>query len=207
MIDPKTLKERAQDTLNEWKSTAESLHLQLQLGKAEAEKEFEIQRQKLNDWAVETSKRVEEAKEIGEENTLRLKTSLEELRLQAALGKAETEDMLRDRQKGLKQAIDRLQSDLEEVFKTTREQGDGLMEETMLRVQDYQTRFEIFRLQLHLASAEGEQEWEKRRKEAESRLQQMKADLEKRAEEAADRWDTFSSEMQAAWKHVRKAFD
>jgi uncharacterized protein YbaP (TraB family) len=31
--------------------------------------------------------------------------------------------------------------------------------------------------------------------------------LQKRAEEAADRWDTFSSEMQAAWKHVRKAFD
>jgi len=207
MTDAKTLKERAQDTLNEWKSAAESLHLQLHLGKAEAEKEFDNQRKKLDKWALETSQRVEDAKDISEEHTRKLKASLEELRLQATLGRAETEDLLREQQKNLKQAIDRLQSDLEEVFKTTREQGDGLMEETMLRLQDYQTRFEIFRLQLHLARAEGEQEWEKRRKEAESRLQEMKADLEKRAEEAADRWDTFSSEMQAAWKHVRKAFD
>lgn len=207
MEDTKSLKERVQETLSEWKGMAESLHLQMYLGKVDAEKEFDVQRKKLNEWAEMTSQRVEEAKEISEESTLKLKTSLEELRLQAALGRADTEDLLRDQQKNLKQAIDRLQADLEEVFDVTREKGDGLMEEAMLRLQDYQMRFEIFRLQLHLAKAEGEQEWEKRRKEADVRLQEMRADLEKRAEETSDRWETFSAEMQHAWKHIRKAFE
>lgn len=197
-----TVKER----LDEWKGMAENLQVQMHLGKADAEKEFEAQKKKLAEWSSKMSERVEAAKEINEENTKRVKTSLEELRVQAALGKADTEELLKQQQKELKQRMEKLRNDLDEVFETTKETSDDLLEDLSLRLHDYQVKFDIFKIQLHLAKAETEQEWEKRRKEAEQRLAKLRSDLEERTEEASERWEHFSSEMSDAWKHVRSAF-
>jgi hypothetical protein len=54
---------------------------------------------------------------------------------------------------------------------------------------------------------EGEQEWEKRKKEASAKLQEIQKGLEKSADEASGKLEHFSKEMSHAWKHVRKAFD
>ncbi|MCB9205135.1 MAG: hypothetical protein H6603_09195 [Flavobacteriales bacterium] len=202
-MEKKTIK----DHLDTLKTTVEGLNVQLHLGKADAEKAFEEQKANLRDWAVKMSSRIDEAKELNKEQAAKIKSALEDLRLQAALGKATSEDLLREQQKELKMRLEQLRSDIDLVFGTTKEHSDAFLEDLSLKLHDYQIKFDIFKLQLQLAKMEGEQEWEKRRKEAEVKLQEFQKDLEKRAEEASGKLEHFSNEMSQAWKHVSKAFD
>lgn len=202
-MEKKTVKSYLEDA----KSIVEGLNLQLHLGKAEAEKAFEEQKASLRDWTVKMSSRVEAAKEINKEQTERIQAALEELRLQAALGKATTQDVLREQQKELKKRMELLRSDIDIVFETSKEQSDDLLEDLSLKLHDYQTKFDIFRLQLQLAKMDGEEALEKRKKEAAIKLKEFQKEVEKRAEEASGKFEHFSKEMTHAWKHVRKAFD
>jgi len=198
----KTVKEY----LEEATAVVEALNVQLHLGKADAEKAFEEQKANLRDWTVKMRSRVDEAKDLNQEHAIKLKATLEELRLQAALGKASSEDMLKEQQKELKRGMEKLRSDLDLVFETSREYSDDLLEELSLRLHDYQIKFDIFKLQMQLARMEGEQEFEKRKNEADTKLQELQKELEKRAVEASGQLEHFSKEMSQAWEHVRKAF-
>ncbi len=202
-MEKKTIKEH----LETLKTTVEGLNVQLHLGKADAEKAFEEQKANLRDWTVKMSSRLDEAKELNKDQLAKIRQTLEELRVQAALGKATSEDLLREQQKELKKRLEQLRSDIDLVFGTGKEHSDAFLEELSLRLHDYQVKFDIFKLQLQLAKMEGEQEWENRRKEAEIKLQEFQKDFEKRAEEASGKLENFSKEMSQAWKHVRKAFD
>ena len=92
------LKETIKGKLEEWKSDIESLQLTLHLGKADASDEFEKQKQNLSKWLTEAK---EKLVEIKDEKATDLKTKIEELELQAALGKAEGEDELKKQQKNI----------------------------------------------------------------------------------------------------------
>lgn len=199
----KTVKEY----LDEAKTVVEGLSVQLHLGKADAEKAFEEQKANLRDWTVKMKSRIDEVEDLSKEQSEKIKIALEELRVQAALGKATTEDMLKDQQTELKRRMEQLRSDLDLVFATSKENSDDLLEDLSLRLHDYQVKFDIFKLQLQLARMEGEQEFEKRKKEASVKLQELQKDLERSAEEASGRVEHFSKEMSEVWKHIRKAFD
>ena len=189
------------------KSTLEGLNLQLHLGKADAEKAFEEQKANIRDWAVRMTSRVDEAKDLNEENLTKIRGALEDLRVQASLGKANTEDLLREQQAELKKRLEQLRSDIDLVFGATREHSDEFLEDLSLRLHDYQVKFDIFKLQLQLAKMESDQEFEKRKAEVAERISEFQSEVEKRASQASDKWEQFSSEMTEAWKHIRKAFD
>ncbi len=198
----KTVKEYLDDA----KTVVEGLNVQLHLGRADAEKAFEEQKANLRDWSVQMKSRIDEAEGLSKEQSEKIKIALEELRVQAALGKATTEDLLKEQQTELKRGMEKLRSDLDLVFATSKEHSDDLLEDLSLRLHDYQVKFDIFKLQLQLAKMEGEQELEKRKNEAAIKLQELQKDLEIRAEEAGVKVEHFSKEMSEAWKHVRKAF-
>jgi len=193
--------------LEEAKSVVEGLNVQLHLGKADAETAFEEQKANLRDWSVKMQSRVDKAKELNEEQAKKLKIALEELRLQAALGRATSQTMLKEQQQELKRGMEILRSDLDLVFETSKEHSDDLLQDLSFRLHDYQVKFDIFKLQLHLAKAETEQEWEKRKKEGAVKLQELQREMEKQAEQASGKLSTFQKEMTQAWRHVRKAFD
>lgn len=177
------------------------------MGEADAETAFEEQKANLRDWSVKMQSRVDKAKELNEEQTKKLKIALEELRLQAVLGRATSQTMLKEQQQELKKRMDILRSDLDIVFETSKEHSDDLIQDLSLRLHDYQVKFDIFKLQLHLAKAETEQEWEKRRREEAIKLRELQREMEKRAEDASGKLSIFQKEMTHAWGHVRKAFD
>ena len=88
-------KKTVKDHLDNLKTTFEGLNVQLHLGKADAEKAFEEQKANLRDWAVMMSSRIDLAKEMNQEQALKIKAALEDLRVQAALGKATSKDLLK----------------------------------------------------------------------------------------------------------------
>ncbi|MBP9151904.1 MAG: hypothetical protein KBF73_06440 [Flavobacteriales bacterium] len=207
MINNATFKDKVERKLNEWKGLAEHLDLQLHLGRAEAEDAFEKQKSNLLNWSDSVAANYEKAKDISEENAEKIRASIDNLRLQAALGKADTEDILEEQQKNINQAIQRLSSDIEFVYKNRKERGEDFMEEAEERLNYYRTSFDLFKLQMYLAKEDAEEIWEEKKKETKRKIEELEYKLKEETEEASEKWEHFTKEMTHAWKHIRNAFD
>ncbi|MEP1097335.1 MAG: hypothetical protein ABJG78_19620 [Cyclobacteriaceae bacterium] len=201
-----TLVEKGEKKLKEWKHQVEELSLQLQLGIAETKDEFEEQKKKLSTWLDSLGDKLEETKDISKEKLRGIKSSLEELRVQAALGKAETEEHLKEQQKNITLGLHELRRKLSSAYNSTKEGAGSVIEEVSDQLDDFHTRFDLFRLRMHLGMTEAQEEWDEKKKELAHKLAMVKARLIQAEKETEIKWDGFSSEMSAAWRHFKKAF-
>jgi len=200
------LKGRIQEKLNNWKNSAEHLNVQLHLGAEETKDEFEKQKRNLNDWIDIQSKKLHNVKDISHEKALQIKTAMEELQVQAALGKAETEDALKEQQMKLSNDIHNLKLLINKNFSRVKGNTTELLEEINETLDDYHTRFDLFRLQTHLSKMGANESWNEKKKELSAKLNDLGARIERKKEKASERMDDFSDEMSEAWSHIRKAF-
>ena len=200
------LKGKVQEKLNNWKASAEHLNVQLHLGAEEAKDEFEKQKNKLGDWLEIQNKKLDNTKDISREKAVQIKAALEELQVQAALGKAETEDALKEQQKKLSNGIHNLKVLINKNYNRVKENTTEFTEEISETLDDYHTRFDLFRLQTHLAKMDANESWNKKKKELSAKLHDLNVNLERKKEKATEKLDDFSDEMSEAWSHIRKAF-
>ncbi len=206
MNTEETFKEKTQRKLNAWKASLEHLNVQLHLGAEEAKDEFEKQKKNLAHWIDITGEKLHETKDISKEKALQLKTAMEELRVQAALGRAETEDALKEQQENLKKGIHNLKYNIAEVYKTTKEEIDDFADKAHDKLDDFHTRFDLFKLHAHLAKMDAGETWAKKKKELSVKLHNLNTKLEESKDTSSDKWDHFSKEIAAAWHHFRIAF-
>lgn len=207
MAQEHKLNEKAKDKLNEWKGSLEHLNMQLHLGADEARDEFEKQKQNLVAWLDAASETLKIAEGIGEEKVMELKASLEELRVQAALGKAESVEALREQQEKLSKGIYKLQNTMTEAHTTAEGRLSDFTQYANDRLIDFRTRFDLFKLHSHLAQMDASEAWEEKRNELSVKLNDLNTILESNKETASEKWDSFSSEMSESWKHFRTAFN
>ncbi len=199
-------KEAEHKKLNEWKSLAETLNILLHLEADEIKDEFENQKKNLSLWLESVSDSLHNIKDLSGEKAQKLKSSIDMLRVQAALGKAETEDSLEEQQQKISNGIQQLQMYITEAFGSSKEKIGNFAWEAADNLDDFHTRFDLFRLQLHLGKEEAKADWEQKKKEISNELHTIKVKIEKGYEDQADNWDHFSDEMSEAWKHIKHAF-
>ena len=71
---------------------------------------------------------------------------------------------------------------------------------------DFHTRFDLFRLQLHLGKEEAKEDWEQKKKDISNELHTINFKIAKGYEDRAENWDHFSDEITEAWKHIKNSF-
>ncbi|MEQ8323078.1 MAG: hypothetical protein RIC15_06715 [Vicingaceae bacterium] len=201
------MENKIKEKLNQWKAQAEHLNVQMHLGAAEARDEFEIQKKHLEGWVNDTKQVVEELEDSAEENYTALKTKLEELRLQAALGKADAEDAFNIQQKDLSRAMHEARQEIDKLYDKGNEKTKEFLSDSADQIEHYQTRFDLFRIQLNLGAKEAAQYWTEKKKDLRLKLHEVNQKIDHASEEAGEKWDEFSDEMSEAWKHFKKAFD
>ena len=194
MNDKKTekLKAKVLEKLNSWKASAEHINVQLHLGTEEAKDEFEKQKNKLGDWIDIQYKKLDNTKDISREKAIQIKAALEELQVQAALGKAETEDALKEQQKKLSNGIHNLKVLINKNYSRIKENTTEFTEEISETLDDYHTRFDLFRLQTHLAKMDANESWNEKKKELSAKLHDISISLEHKKERASEKLDDFS---------------
>ncbi len=192
--------------IDEWKSSLENLRVQLHLGLEEAKDEFEEQKKKLNEWTHDIQAKLRHAKDLTEEKALKLRTGLDDLRVQAALGKADTEDAWDKQRDNLSKKIHELKHQVKEVYSHSKGNAKEILDKASDQLDDLHTRFDLFRLQAHLAKMESADAWEERKKVLSEKIHDINTKLEKGKETASEKWDHFSQEMSEAWTHFRDAF-
>lgn len=200
-----TLRERASEKIEEWKKDVEQLKNQLQHTTEEAKESFENQKVALGKWTDHMKSELDKVESIGEEKAKTLRGNLEDLRVQTALGRMESAEALRNQQKKINQSIHNLKYSVSKVEKEAIGTEKALLKSANESLEGYQTKFEVYRLQLDDKKEGAVQSWNDAKDDIELRLSKMSTKLEDGKEQASDKWEHFSKEMKESWKHLRQA--
>ncbi len=176
------MKGKEKKRIKGWKSLVDQLQVQLHQGAEEAKDEFENQKKNLTTWLDSVGDKLDKAKDIGSEKAQKLKASVEELRVQAALAKAETKDEIEEQQKKIAEGIHQLRHEISQTYDDSKEEFENIHEKMDDKLDDYQTRFDLFRLQLHLGKMETEEDLEQKKKDIADKLSQLKTKLKTKGE-------------------------
>lgn len=202
-------KDKAEETIADWKLRAEELQLQLSLGKMEAMDELEKQTGNFKSFINETKEKAKDlADYINPEITNDLISKFEELQVQLALGKAETKDAFEEQKEKINQGLDSIQqllqkgmakAGMEENFNSFLEKFEGATE-------NFKTRLEAAKLQFALGKADTKDEIEKQKEEVKAKLEEIRSKLDSNKELAEEKWDGFKAEISEAFGHIKNAF-
>ncbi|NNJ56629.1 MAG: hypothetical protein HKP14_10865 [Bacteroidia bacterium] len=197
------MKEETKRKINEWRTFVDELNVQFHLGSAEAKEEFEKQKKKLVKWVDAMSHKLHDAQDLTKEKAVELKTSLEELRVQAALGTAETKDELEEQQKKITKGINVFKGKVAEELETTKDHVEDFIGVLDERLSEFHTRFDLFRLQFHLGKEETKEVRDEKMKVVSNKLHNLKTKLTAVGEEIEDKWEDFSEEIADQWHHLK----
>lgn len=194
--------------LSKWQKEVEELELDLNLDENEIISSFENHKESLRKSIDSFSETAQE--KLGETAT-NLHTKLDELKVQLALGKAESKEAYEEQRKELNSALDSAASEYEKVKSQAGEKLDEAKEELGNQMEKFQSKLDVFRLHFHLGMKDAKEDYEEKKKELSRELGKMKNKVEEAEKSGSEKWDGFGKEMGEAFSHfrgaVKKLFD
>jgi len=189
--------------INRWKTTTDELRVQLHLGSKELTLTFEEQKKEILNWSKEARTTLESNASSASIEMLR---KLEELEVQATLGKAETKEAMQEQRKQLTSLIGeaneasiKLLGDSKKIVRDLAVKADSKFDE-------WHTKFDLLRVQINLGTADASDGWKEKKEDLNKSIHNLEAKLGKVSEDSEEGWTNFKSEISEAWKHVKNAF-
>lgn len=201
-----SVKDKAKNKLNEWKTLAKHLKVQMHLGKQEAREAFEEQKKQIAAWADKALKELKESKEISAEKISELKHEFELLRTYGMLAQAETEQELKEQQEKISHTLDNIKSKTDQAFATTSGHVSNWKQSIDQKLQYFKMTFDLFRLQLHLGTEEAKDKWEQAKQKASSSIDKISKDLNEATEQGEAKFDALANELEHSWDNVKAVF-
>jgi ElaB/YqjD/DUF883 family membrane-anchored ribosome-binding protein len=189
-----------------WKTVFNDMGKQLNLSFSEVEIEFEIQKKHLKSWLIQTEKKLDQLSESGKEDITEIRTLMEDLKVQALLGKAEARDTFNAQQKELNLKIHDLNHALKEIYNTSEGDLKDFAGEAKSETEKIRIRFELFKMQLSHWREDGKEEWHELKSDLKEMLDKMEKRLSNDKDRATESMDHFTNEMSLSWQHFKTAF-
>lgn len=178
----------------------DELRVQLALGKAEAKELYEINKKRFHTSVQEMENKFRELKK--DEAILPLVNALETLRVQLALGKAETKELFEEQYDKIHKALNQLESELKNN-KTISENYARLH----LELEKFKIKLELFALHYKLKKISAQFDFENRKAELAEKLDGIKAKMLLKQKEGKEKWENFQEEIKEAYNHLKSAFN
>jgi len=191
------------ENINFWKQKADEIRVQLNLGAAEAADKYEKEKKAVKNWIHETEEKI---KENGDDNLNTLRTKLEELKVQASLGKAEARDEYEEQRKKFNQKLHEAREEAKEVSQKADHKAKSIGEKTSQRLQAWQTQFDIFNIQLHLGAKEASEKWNEQKGKFKSWLDKVDDQLDDVQSDSKESWESFKTEVGSSWSNLKSKF-
>lgn len=195
----KEIRERARNRAERWEDRLEALEAQLEGTGEQAMKRVEDTAVALVDAAEALEKKLEPA-------ASEIRQTLDELRVQMALGKAETRDAFDAESKKVHQqlhAAEHLVEQWGDELETRAEKET----ERFVRIGDrLRSELEAAELQYALGRAEAQEAVKEGRRELRDLVADARRELKEAGEEAGERWQAFEDRMGTALSDLRAAF-
>jgi hypothetical protein len=186
--------------INWWKQKAEELRLQLHLGSAEAAEGFEKQKREIGEWARSMRHKLSDGASDAEG---KLKTKLEELELQTALGRAETKEKIKEQREAISRMVIDAKHEAEYLARDTKEEAKVLGNKASEKLDQWHTRLDLIKLQLHLGAKEAGEEWDERKHDLKAMISDIESKLEDVTEDTIESWGDFKTDVSKAWNRFR----
>ncbi|MFN8576160.1 MAG: hypothetical protein U0354_04830 [Candidatus Sericytochromatia bacterium] len=189
------------DSKDKLKAFLENVHLQFSLGKSEAISELERQKENLKKNIDSISAKISESSDKLNETDAgkKLNDKIEELKLQLALGKAETKDLFNKHSENLNKNLSSFRNDLNDKYPDLAKKLDE-SEDKISSV------IEALRLQYALGKPELENNINKLQDDISSKLKDLKKNLDDGKEVAEEKFDDFKGEILDALNQMKNAF-
>jgi hypothetical protein len=189
--------------LDQLDAQAEALDAQLEGTREEALKRIEQQKENL----VAALNRVEDlVEDSASAASGELRAAIDHLRVQLALGKADTSNLLSEQEQKIRHAIHALEDRLEHA-------EEGLEDEiskqsaTFVRIANkLRAEFESAELQFALLRGEHRDDIQAGKAALRKNLNELRSGLKSAGHEAGERFEQFETEFGAGLTHIRKAF-
>jgi len=178
----------------------DELRVQLALGKAEAKELYEINKKRFHASVQEMENKFRELKK--DEAILPLVNAMETLRVQLALGKAETKELFEEQYDKIHKALNQLESELKNN-KTISENYARLH----LELEKFKIKLELFALHYKLKKISAQFDFENRKAELAEKLDGIKAKMLLKQKEGKEKWENFQEEIKEAYNHLKSAFN
>lgn len=204
------IRQSLQHQLEQWGAMAESLELQLTLGRAEALQRFDEQRQRLRTQLQELKSRLAQIDELGADARTRAQAALEHLEVQLALARAETRDAYLEQRDKLRQAIHALEERLEEAAASGDEGLQQRMEAELKTFVGHADRLlaelEALEFQFRIQGESTRQHLTDAKNALVLKIQSFRKQLGEVQGQAKERMQQAENELGQAARHLKDAF-
>ena len=194
---------QAQEKISQWKARLEELELQLSLGQKEAADFFHEKKEDFKRFIEATKEKIKNMDGIGDEKTELLRQKLDNLKSKFASGREEAEKTIRAEAKIIDETFDSFGEEMNKLKsgadKTVKELGEDVSRVT----EDFRTKFDTYRVQLNLATADAKDSLHEKKKELQRKIAAAKQKLSAKTEVAGEKWDEFSKEVSEAYDHIK----
>jgi hypothetical protein len=178
----------------------DELRVQLALGKAEAKELYEINKKRFHASVQEIENTFRELRK--DEAILPLVNAMETLRVQLALGKAETKELFEEQYDKIHKALNHIELELKNN-KTISENYAHLH----LELEKFKIKLELFALHYKLKKISAQFDFENRKAELAEKLDDIKAKMLLKQKEGKQKWENFQVEINEAYNHLKSAFN
>ena len=202
----KELRETIDTQLDRLDAHLDAWEAQLESNREKALGRVQDQKQKLAETADRLSGLVGKSREVADHVEADVRTELEHLQVQLALGRAETRDAYNEQREKIHDAIERAEAGLNRLEDKVEEELAGEMA-TFVRLSNrLRAELEAAEVQFALLRAEARDALDAGRAELEKRIRTLRGELAERGSQAAERLGQFEGEFSAGLGHIRRAF-
>jgi len=180
----------------------ENLKIQLSMGHDEVADAFEQQKSRFKAYVDDVAESVDQYES---EHAPKLKAKLDELRVQLALGRAESRDALEAQQEKLEETLEEAKREYAKVQAEGKGQIDEWEQAFHHRTELFRTYMDALRVQMHLGVKEAQEEYKEAQEEINEKVNEARRFWKERSQEGEQRWEEFSGEMTEAYNHVKSA--
>ncbi len=190
--------------LDQWKYRLAELEKDLSVKREEIAEAFEKQKEHFAQLTDKVNNDLKDTFKDNPERTEELQRKLDELKVQFALGKAETRDKFEEQKKKMEQSLHSFHQQYEKVKTETQDKNLQFAESMSGFKELIQQKLDIFNLHFHLGKAEAAEEWEEQKKEINKQLHSMKEKIAEKTEEGESKFEQLGQELSEAYGHLQK---
>jgi len=199
-MDTNQMKDQMKDFVSSWQKRLEEMQLQFSLGKMDASESFEKQKDQLRGMLVSMKENIEKGTDLAEDKATEMRTKLEELRLQLALGKADGMEAFELQRKKIELAMHDFYQTRKQNFSGNYEKGLEMFDR---QSEAFKTGLDIVKIQYNLAKMDAKDEVEEKRKELNDKIVELNNQFKSIQETAMENVEDINRQLRENFEKMK----
>ncbi|MDH3379466.1 MAG: hypothetical protein OEQ39_21265 [Gammaproteobacteria bacterium] len=206
MLNIREMRNSMDSKLDQWEHSALAIEAQFQSTKDEALRRVESQKKKMSAAAARIQQAIQKSAQIPGEAKQEIKSEIDKLQLQLALGKAEARDAYQQQEKAIMDGIAGVEARIARHETELDREWEAAMAEWIREEIALEAELEAAHIQYEMEKAERRAEFAAKKQEIASQINAYRETIADKRRMASDKLGTFEGELSAGMDQIKQAF-